>query len=111
LQDEGGLLGSAFSSPVHATLAGQEQLVVQTRQALAGVHPETGAVLWQQPIKAFRDMNILTPLIQGNRIFTSAYGGQAQQFELSREGDAFRLQERWATKAEAYMSSPLLVGG
>jgi len=111
LQDQGGMWGSAFSSPVYATLAGQEQLVVQTRQALAGVHPETGVVLWEKPIKAFRGMNILTPLIHGDRIFTSAYGGQAQQFELSRVGNAFSLQERWATKAEAYMSSPLLVAG
>jgi outer membrane protein assembly factor BamB len=109
LEDKGGMWGSAFSSPLFARLAGQDQLVVQSREKLAGIHPETGAVLWEQPIKAFRGMNILTPLVQGDRLFTSAYGGQAHQFEISRQGDAFAVTEVWAVKAEAYMSSPLLI--
>ena len=49
--------------------------------------------------------------IQGDRIFTSAYGGQAHQFEISRQGDAFAVNKVWAVKAEAYMSSPLLIDG
>jgi outer membrane protein assembly factor BamB len=66
LRDEGGMWGSAFSSPVMATLAGRRQCVVQTREKLAGVDPETGAVLWEQPIKALRGMNILTPVVEGD---------------------------------------------
>ncbi len=111
LQDKGGMWGSAFSSPVFVRLAGQDQLVMQSREKLAGIQPETGAVLWEQPIKAFRGMNILTPLVHGDRVFTTAYGGQAQQFEISRQGDAFACKESWSVKAEAYMSSPLLIDG
>jgi outer membrane protein assembly factor BamB len=48
LKDEGGMYGSAFSSPTFATLAGKRQLLVQTRTTLAGVEPEDGSVLWGQ---------------------------------------------------------------
>ncbi len=61
LKEEGGMMGSAFSSPVIASLAGKRQLVVQTRQELAGLDLETGDILWQQKVPAFRGMNILTP--------------------------------------------------
>jgi outer membrane protein assembly factor BamB len=67
LVDDGGMNGSAFSSPVVATLAGKRQLVVQTRAHLAGVEAEGGTVLWKQEIEAFRGMNILTPIVLGIR--------------------------------------------
>ena len=37
LVDQGGTFGSAFSSPVFATIKGKRQLLVQTRANLAGV--------------------------------------------------------------------------
>jgi len=111
LDDGGGMWGSAFSSPVLATIAAKEQLIVQTRQELCGVDPDDGRVLWKQPVKAFRGMNILTPVVQGDRIFTTSYGGKAHQFEVSQVEGSFRVREIWATRAEGYMSSPVLVDG
>jgi outer membrane protein assembly factor BamB len=73
LQDGGGMMGSAFSSPIMATVGGASQLVVQTRASLCGVNPEDGLVLWQQEIPSFRGMNILTPVVKADRIFTSSY--------------------------------------
>ncbi len=40
--------GSAFSSPIIATIAGQRQLLVQTRERLVGVDEESGKELWSQ---------------------------------------------------------------
>ncbi|MBX3745917.1 MAG: PQQ-like beta-propeller repeat protein [Verrucomicrobiae bacterium] len=111
LQDGGGMWGSAFSSPVRATLAGQDQFVVQTRDKLAGVQPDTGQVLWEQPVKAFRGMNILTPLVRDDRVFTSAYGGRAHQFRIARQDAGFSVEELWSARAEGYMASPLLIEG
>jgi outer membrane protein assembly factor BamB len=110
LRDEGGMWGSAFSSPVLATLAGHEQCVVQTREKLAGVDPETGEVLWAQPIKAFRGMNILTPVVVGNDLFTTAYGGRAQGFTVEAGDAGWGLKERWQGRAEGYMSTPVVIG-
>lgn len=100
----------AFSSPAIATIAGKRQLLVQTRLELCGVDLDTGDVLWQQPIQAFRGMNILTPLAIGDRIFTSAHSGTAQLFSIERNAEKWSITEIWNQKQQAYMSSPVLVG-
>jgi len=101
----------AFSSPTIHTIAEKRQLLVQTREALCGVELETGKVLWQEKIDAFRGMNILTPLAFGDRIFTSAHSGKAQLFEITRSAeDNWKVNELWSQKTQAYMSSPVLIG-
>jgi outer membrane protein assembly factor BamB len=110
LADEGGMWGSAFSSPLAADVAGRRQMLVQTRQRLAGVDPATGDVLWSREIPAFRGMNILTPTVCGDAVFTSAYGGQSLLFRLREEAGALSAAEAWTNKASGYMSSPLIVG-
>lgn len=117
LQDSGGMNGSAFSSPVKATLAGQTQLVVQTRERLVGVDDESGEELWSQKIEAFRGMNILTPVVVGDAIFTSTYGGKTCCFDLVPSGDvsspakSYILTQRWQNKAQGYMSTPVVIDG
>ena len=46
MTDGGGMSGSAFSSPLIATLNGQRQLLVQGREQLAGLSLESGKTLW-----------------------------------------------------------------
>jgi outer membrane protein assembly factor BamB len=112
LQDGGGMDGSAFSSPVLATLAGRRQLLVQTRTRLAGVDPEQGTELWTVPIEAFRGMNILTPMPVGtNRVFTSTYGGKSQLFEIQASGTGLAVTNVWSFKAQGYMTSPIQIDG
>ena len=102
--------GSAFSSPVVATLAGKRQLVVQSRTVLAGVDPGDGKVLWKQPIPANKGMNILTPTVYKESVFTSAYGAKAYRYGISKDGDAFAVTNAWTLPVAAYMSSPVVVG-
>jgi len=112
LKDGGGMYGSAFSSPILHKLGGVSQLLVQTRNALAGVAPGTGDVLWQQPIRAFRGMNILTPVASGNTIFTSSYGGYSLLYDCEYKDDVFTLSEMWRDKkSQGYMSTPLVIDG
>lgn len=117
LQDGGGMNGSAFSSPFKATIAGQTQFLVQTRERLAGVEEETGKELWSQKIEAFRGMNILTPVVVGDAIFTSSYGGKSWLFDVARSGDVtatdkkLSVTERWQNKTQGYMSTPVVIDG
>lgn len=111
LNEDGGMMGGAFSSPVIATIAGSRQLVVQTRAKLCGVDPESGKELWSAAIPSFRDMNILTPTVTGDRIFTSSYGGGATMFEVTEANGVFSVREVWKNTTEAYMSSPVVIGG
>ncbi len=112
LEDGGGMFGSAFSSPVLQSLCGIEQLLVQTRTVLAGVDPTTGTVLWSQPIKAYRGMNIQTPVALGNTLFTSCYRGASILHELTRNDQGFTVSEIWSDeKSQAYMSTPVVIDG
>ncbi|MCX6855307.1 MAG: PQQ-binding-like beta-propeller repeat protein [Verrucomicrobia bacterium] len=111
LDDGGGMSGSAFSSPIIAELCNVRQLVVQTREKLAGLSITDGKVLWEQPVEAFRGMNILTPLISGNKIFTSTYGGQTLLYEITRKEGTYEIATLWSLKAQGYMCSPVVVDG
>ena len=111
LVDSGGMFGSAFSSPILADLLGKRQLIVQTRQKLAGIDPETGDVLWSQVVPSFRGMNILTPVVVGDAIFTSSYQNKSWLYRIAREQDRFSVSEAWNNKAQGYMSTPVVVDG
>ncbi len=109
LQDGGGMLGSVFSSPTLAVIDSTPQLLVQTRTDLAGVDPASGTVFWQKEIPAFRGMNILTPTVIDNSVFTSSYGGRSFLLTLAKQGDGWQVNETWTHKAQGYMSTPVVI--
>lgn len=109
LEDAGGMFGSAFSSPVMATIGGQKQLVVQTRTTLNGIADDDGRTLWGIPVRAFRGMNILTPMPWREGVFTSAYGGRAHYFAVANGNEGFTVAEQWNAKAQGNMTSPVIV--
>ena len=112
LKDAGGAMGSAFSSPVFARLAGKDQVVVQTRTKLAGVDRDTGAELWAKEVPAFRGMNILTPVPHGDDgVFTSTYGGNTRLVKVKSDGGRYATEDAWSFKYEGNMTSPVVVGG
>ena len=74
MKDDRAMSGSAFSSPVTAEVGGKNQLLIQAREELAGLDLESGKVIWRYKVKAFRGMNILTPTVIGDTIFTSSVG-------------------------------------
>lgn len=109
--DKGGMFGSAFSSPVRATIAGRDLFVVQSRTALQLVDAQSGKVEFSQPIKAFRGMNILTPIVIDDQIFTSAYGGRSHLFSVKSVNGNLAMNELWNVKHQGYMSTPLVIDG
>ena len=111
LAEKGGMMGSVFSSPMFAELAGQRQLIVQTREKLAGVDPADGKVLWEQPVEAFRGMNILTPVAYKDTLFSSTYGGKTIGFKIAQAAGKFTVTEAWKHKAQGYMSTPVIIDG
>ncbi len=109
LNDGGGMYGSAFSSPTMAKIGGNDQILVQTRTTLAGVNPDSGKILWSQKIPAFRGMNILTPTITGNKIFTSSYGGKSFFLQIEASKQEWNIKTKWTSKLQGYMSSPVII--
>jgi len=101
----------AFSSPVLATIQGRRQLVVQSREVLAGLDLDKGTQLWATPVASFRGMNILTPVVFGDAIFTSSYQNKSWRYDVTRAGDAFAVAESWSNNASGYMSTPVIIDG
>jgi len=107
LGDSGDIMSSgAFSSPVIQFLNGKRQLIVQTRTQLAGLDLATGSAAWTHEIAAFRGMNILTPTIWNDAIFTSSYGGRSLLLDVPNN---VSTKVRWDNKIEGYMSSPIVI--
>lgn len=111
LRDDGGMSGSAFSSPILAKVAGREQLLVQTRKRLAGVDPGTGDELWSVDVTATQGMNILNPTPFGDGVFTSTYGGQTTFFRVGLADGAFKPAVGWKLPIQGYMSTPVVLDG
>ncbi len=113
MHDARDMIGGNFSSPVIDTVAGKRQLLVQTRGELAGIDLDTGGVLWREPIKSFRGMNILPPTVfDSDHVFTSSYGGGSFLFKITANDDGtFTSKLVWNNPIEGYMSSPLLIDG
>ncbi|MDZ4780964.1 MAG: PQQ-binding-like beta-propeller repeat protein [Planctomycetia bacterium] len=109
LADEGGMWGSAFSSPLLTEIAGQEQLLAQTRTRLVGVNPKDGAELWTRDIEAFRGMNILTPTVYDDSVITSSYGGKTILHRLNSVNGTITVDSAWEDGSQGYMSSPLII--
>ena len=48
----------------------------------------------------------------GDKVFTSAYNGRAQLFEVKKDAAGkWSLDELWNQRTQAYMSSPIMVDG
>ncbi|NDD63997.1 MAG: pyrrolo-quinoline quinone [Acidobacteria bacterium] len=101
----------AFSSPVMATIQGRRQLVVQSREVLAGLDLESGAQLWSTPVASFRGMNILTPVVFGDSIFTSSYQNKSWRYDVTRADSGLKVAEAWSNNASGYMSTPVIIDG
>jgi outer membrane protein assembly factor BamB len=110
LEDGGGMSGSAFSSPIPVVLGGVAQILVQTRNDLAGVDPASGTVLWKTAVEAFRGMNIVTPTVHDGKVFTTSYGGGSYLFAVDAARDAKPVEQVWRNKIQGYMSSPVVIG-
>lgn len=109
--DEGNdmMSGGAFSSPTLGTVAGREQVLVQTRSTLAGVDLEDGKVLWSQEVPAYRGMNILTPTVYNNSVFTSSYNNGSFLYDVSTDGSGYSASQKWQGRERGYMSSPIKI--
>ncbi len=111
LEHKDGMMESgAFSSPVIATIRGRRQLVVQTRTTLHGVDLATGQSLWSHEVPNFRGMNILTPVVYGDSVFTSAYQNNSHLFTIGETAGRLTATETWRNKLKGYMSTPVVLG-
>ncbi|MEM6457491.1 MAG: PQQ-binding-like beta-propeller repeat protein, partial [Acidobacteriota bacterium] len=111
LTDSDMMANGTFSSPILTEIAGRPHLLVQSRTHLVGLDPGDGAILWRQPIPSFRGMNILTPTVHNDTVFTSSYRNGSHLVRLAAQPDgSLEASSAWTHKASGYMSSPVRIG-
>ncbi len=80
------------------TFDGEEQVVVFAGQAVVGMDPATGDVLWAHPHDAGNDFNFQVPLWNDDDdilFLSSGYIAGSRAIRLMRDGDLTRTEELW----------------
>ncbi|MBX9628159.1 MAG: PQQ-like beta-propeller repeat protein [Gemmataceae bacterium] len=91
--------------------AGRRQYVQFLRKGVVGVDAKTGKLLWRYAKTADVAANMLTPVVAGNKVFTSARPGGGL-VELTVDGDGVTAKEVYFDKAlTAGIGGAVLVGG
>lgn len=104
----------AFSSLAVATLGGTERLVVQTREELAVVEPDSGRVTWSVVTPSLFGMNILTPSVVGEKVFSSGIAGSfllAATPQTVGERQVAAGESLWRNLSQGFMASPVVHEG
>lgn len=90
-------LKGSHSSPILATIHGEEQIIATVGAERAGINPASGEIRWRLTADE-QFMGVLaTPLfIAPDRVFLSAaYGGGACVLKVSPKEDAYAVEQAW----------------
>lgn len=110
----GGNDGTGYASPLVASLAGREQLIVFGGRSIAGHDPASGATLWTYPWRD-RQPNVAQPLPVGKNqlLVSSGYGVGSQLLEITAGIDgSFSAQRVWKSlRFKSKFANYVLHGG
>lgn len=100
-----------YASIMPVAADGGKQYVQFLRKGVVGVDAKTGKFLWRYAKTVDMGANMLTPVVQGNTVFTSARPGGAL-LKLTVSGDGAAADEVYFDKAlTSGIGGAVLVGG
>lgn len=105
---------SAYASPLLIDVDGQPQVVLFVADAVIGVDPETGDLLWRHEHKTEYGIAASTPVwAPGNLLFiSSAYGNGGRALKLSKSGNTTQVQQLWYhPRLQAHFGTAVRQGG
>ena len=107
-----------YSAPIIAELGGRRQLIVWHAEAVNGLDPETGRVLWTEPWKMNYGMAIATPRKVGEQLFLSGFynGARLLKFEAGKDAPSVvwataKMSERDTAHLNCTMNTPFIEDG
>jgi len=89
---------AAYSSPAVATLAGVEQVVYLSADALMGVDRASGKLLWRVPLVTNAKRHACAPVILGDTITVNSHTFGTICFKVAKDGNGLKAAQLWANK-------------
>jgi len=101
--------GASYASPRVMRVGDRELVIVLTREALVGVTPAEGQVLWSLPFESsmLDGENAVTPLLQGDLVFACSYGTGSLCLRVLPDG---HYEKVWESKRQLTSQYTSLVG-
>lgn len=86
-----------YATPIMMRLQGEEHLVQVTRDAILGIHPETGMTLWRYAMPEAGLTNVPAPLaLKGDRLLVSGQGIKGtRMLQCNKAGERWEIKELW----------------
>jgi outer membrane protein assembly factor BamB len=102
-----------YASPVVAEVGGVRQYVCPVQEGLVGVAAADGALLWRfKREEAYQDIVAPTPIVQGDKVYATAWGGGATLVKLTPEGKKFKPELVYGEREISnIVGGVILVGG
>ncbi|MEZ5303987.1 MAG: PQQ-binding-like beta-propeller repeat protein [Verrucomicrobiales bacterium] len=103
---------AAYAAPVHATLAGREQILVVNGHSVAGFDPQGGGKLWSHPWPGkMPKVGQPVPVAPDRVLVSASYDQGAKLIRLTPSGDGFAAEELWESNQLKTKFSTALVQG
>lgn len=104
---------ATYSSPVLFEVDGSRQYVQVTQKGVVGVDATDGKLLWSHDRDdPFPDCVCITPIVQGNKIYTTEWGASAEVLEVTGKDKKFTAKPVWSEKEISNIQGGVvLVGG
>ncbi len=103
------LKGHTYTSPIKATIAGQEGILYYSGQTLIFVHPKTGRTIFRYDGISHQIAIPFPTVIDQNRVFvTGAYDGGSVMLRVNRCGDNYDFDEVFRFDRQGAMVHPVL---
>ncbi len=101
---------AAYSSLLIATLAGVKQVVYFSADALMGLDPGDGKLLWRVPLKTNAKRHAATPIIFGDSVIVNSHTFGLVCTRITKSGDGLKAAQAWENKEmKINVSTPVLV--
>ena len=98
------------SSPVLAEIHGIAQIVVLTRESVAGIALKSGRELWSFPLTS--NAQIVTPIVSETKVVFATYRGPLTALDIRESGDVFKAEPAWENQdVQTQTSTPVLGDG
>src|SRR5205085_6007417 len=99
-----------YSSLMIAPLAGVKQVVYFSADALMGIGPEDGELLWRVPFKTNAKRHAATPIIFGDSVIVNSHTIGLICTRITREGAGLKAASAWEDRdLKINVSTPVLV--